>query len=107
MIKATLVPENLSYWAEIFLKVDDVEAHEVKVTGFHFDGDSNLPEISAEAKFKVNLKEGVSQTTIQNLEIDGETLGDAINFYWEFDDNPLDNWDGSLTNNSGIEGFIE
>ena len=106
MLRATLIPQNLNYQDQIFSTSDEVEAYEVKVTGFHFDGDSNLPEITAEAKFKVNLKSSVSHETLQKLEADGETLGDAINFYWKFDDNPLEDWDGSLTNNSGIEAFV-
>ena len=103
LLRATIHPVNLSYWKKIFVSKDPIEASKVTVTGFHFDGDSNLPEINAVAEFELILREGVDTTIISELESDGETLGEAIDFYWDFQDNLLENWDGSLINNSGIE----
>ncbi len=106
-VKASILPENLSYWKKIFKNSNDIEAVSVKVTGFHFDGSTNLPDVTAEAVFEVELKKGVTAKMIEELEADSETIGEAINFFWEFDDNPIDDWDGSLVNNSGIEGEIK
>jgi hypothetical protein len=106
LIRAVLLPENLSYWKKIFKNTNDINATSVVVTGFYFDGSTNLPDVTAEAVFEVDLKSGVNAKLIEELESDGELLGDAINFYWEFEDNPIEDWDGSLVNNSGIEGEI-
>ena len=106
-LRATILPENLSYWKKIFKNSNDIDAISVTVTGFNFDGSTNLPDVHAEAIFEVELKKGVTAELLAELEADGETLGEAINFFWEFDDNPIDDWDGSLVNNSGIEGEIK
>lgn len=107
MIKANLIPDSLSYWSEVFETSDEVGAVDVVVKGFYFDGNSNLPEITAEATFKVNLKKGLTDDFLQSLQEDGETLGEAVNFFWDFVDNPIDDWDGWLINNSGIEVKVE
>lgn len=103
-LKASLIPPNFSAWNKVFMSADEVEAIDVTITGFGFDGTTNLPEINAIAVFEVLLKKGVNQNILQEIEdVAGETLGEAVNFYWSFDDNPLKNWDGSLINNSGID----
>jgi hypothetical protein len=106
-IRATFLPENLSYWEEVFRSAEEVEAVEIVVTGFYFDGDSNLPEIYASATFEIASNGLIVKKGIDTLESDGETFAEAVNFYWHFEDNPYKNWDGSLVNNSGIEVIIK
>jgi hypothetical protein len=104
MVKAVLFPENFSRWNEIFSSSKEIQAESVMVIGFEFDGESNLPEINALAHFEVQVNDTFSEDALREVEERaGESLGEAVNFYWEFSDNPYKDWDGSLINNSGIE----
>lgn len=107
MIGASFIPEGLSYWEQLFPSPEDVEAVSVSLIDFAFDGTTNLPQVIAEAVFDVSLKSSVTPALLAKLQEDGESLGEAVNFYWRFVDNPIDDWDGSLLNHSGIEVQID
>lgn len=108
LLKASLIPENFSAWAQVLSSSRELESSEVQVTGFSFDGTTNLPEIDAIAVFQVDVVSDLDESGLNELEDQaGESAGEMINFYWSFEDNPHANWDGSLVNHSGIEITIE
>lgn len=107
LISANFVPESIDYWESLLVSPDDIDAYKVVVTGFQFDGSSNLPEINALAYFKVKFKHPLINEELEAIESSHEDpLGWCVNFFWQFAGLDESDWDGWLINNSGVEMFI-
>lgn len=106
-IRANFAPENIPALKKILSSMDDIEAFDLAVTGFAWDGSSVLPEISAIAFFKVSFKVPFTQAELEEWESEvDDTLAFCVNFWWEFEDLEAEGWESYLDTNSGVEMWI-
>jgi len=107
-LKANFVPENIPELEKILSSLDDVDAKEVFVTSFNFswseDPQSNIPAVNAIAIFELDFKTDFSQEDLQKWEDQIEdNIAFCVNFYWNFADIKLEDWESYLDTNSGVE----
>ena len=97
-LSANFVPHALDAPESIIETLEDIDALEVILSGFHYNGDL-IPSINATAIFEVTFKSGVTNDDIENwAQENDEDFGFAVNFYWNFDDEEM-----YLDTHSGIE----
>jgi hypothetical protein len=97
-LSANFTPHALDGSESIIETLEDIDALEVILSGFHYDGDL-IPSTNATAIFEVTFESGVTNDDIENwAQKNDEGFGFAVNFLLNFNDEEV-----YLDTHSGIK----